>query len=100
MLPNAWWAVLACYDEDKVRSIEFIQQDMWASIQTFLLAAHEKWVGSIWLWLYPHEMEMNKISEHFNLPKNVVPFALISLWRWSWEIPEKNLKDEGKIEIL
>ena len=100
MLPSAWWAVLACFDKDKVRSIEFVQQDMWASIQNFLLAAHEKWVGSVWLGLYPHEVEMKKISEYFKLPENVVPFAIISLGRKSWEVPEKLLKDEWKIEVL
>ena len=100
MLPNAWWAVLACFDKDKVRSIEFIQQDMWASIQNFLLAAHEKWIGSVWLGLYPHEVEMKKISEYFKLPENVVPFAIISLGKKDWEVPEKLLKDEWKIEVL
>ena len=100
MLPNAWGAVLACFDKEMVRSIEFVQQDMWASIQTFLLAAHEKWIWSVWLGLYPHEVEMKKISEHFKLPENVVPFAIISLWKQDWIIPEKRLKDEGKIKIL
>ena len=100
MLPNAWWAVIACFDKDKVRSMEFVPQDMWASIQSFLLAAHEKWIGSVWLGLYPHEVEMKKIAEHFNFAENVVPFAIISLWKWVWELPEKILKDEWKIEVL
>lgn len=100
MLPSAWWAVLACFDKDKVRSIEFVQQDMWASIQSFLLAAHDKWIGSVWLGLYPHEVEMKKISAHFKLPENVTPFAIISLGKKSWELPDKLLKDEWKIEVL
>jgi len=100
MLPNAWWCILACFDNDNVRSIEFIQQDMWASIENILLAAHEKWVWTVRLWLYPHEEPMNKISQHFNLPKNITPFAIISIWIQQWEIPEKNLKSEWKIEII
>ncbi len=100
MLPNAWWAVLACFDKDKVRSLEFVQQDMWASIENFLLAAHEKWVGSVWLGLYPHEVEMKKISDYFHLEEHIVPFALISLWKQEWEVPAKILKDEWKIEVL
>jgi hypothetical protein len=35
----------------------------------------------VWLGLYPHEVEMKKISEHFKLPENVAPFAIISLGR-------------------
>lgn len=100
MLPNAWWCVLACFNNDNVRSIEFIQQDMWASIQNILLAAHEKWIWTVRLWLYRHEEQMNKISEHFNLPENITPFAIISIWIQQWEIPEKILKSEWKIEIV
>jgi len=100
MLPNAWWCILACFNNDNVRSSEFIQQDMWASIQNILLAAHEKWIWTVRLWLYPHEEPMNKISEHFNLPENIIPFAIISMWIKLWEIPEKILKSEWKIEIV
>lgn len=100
MLYNAWWCVLACFDNDFLRSTEFVQQDMWASIQSILLAAHEKWVWTVWLWLYPHEETMNKISQHLNLSKNIIPFAIISMWIQEWEIPGKNLKSEWKIEII
>ena len=62
MLLSAWGCILACFDNDRVRSLEFIQQDMWASVQSILLAAHEKWVWTVRLWLYPHEEPMNKIS--------------------------------------
>jgi nitroreductase len=100
MLPNAWWCVLACFDNDNVRGKEFIQQDMWASIQNILLAAHEKWVWTVRLWLYPHEEPMNKILQHFNLLDNITPFAIISMWIQQCELPEKNLKSEWKIEII
>ena len=100
MLPNAWGCILACFDNDHVRSMEFIQQDMWASIQNILLAAHEKWVWTVRLWLYPHKEPMNKISQHFNLQENITPFAIISIWIPEGELPEKNLKSEWKIEII
>jgi len=100
MLSNAWWCVLACFDKEFVRSIEFVQQDMWASIQNILLAAHEKWVWAVWLWLYPHEESISKIFEHFSLPENIVPFAIISMWIQTGDIPQKRLKSGWKIEIL
>jgi nitroreductase len=100
MLLNAWGCVLACFDSENVRSMEFIQQDMWASIQNVLLAAHEKWVWTVWLWLYPHEEPMSKIKEHFNLSENISPFAIISMWIPQGELLEKNLKSEWKIEII
>lgn len=100
MLLDAWWCVLACFDKNYVRSMEFVPQDMGASIQSILLAAHERWVWTVWLWLYPHEDQMNKIFQHFNLAENVVPFAIISMWIQEWELPEKRLKSEWKIEII
>ncbi len=100
MLPNAWGVILACYDKDMTKSEEFIPQDMWASIQNILLAAHEKEIWTVRLWVYPHENVMKTIAHHFNFPPNVVPFALISLWKQNWEIPEKHLKNEWKIEII
>lgn len=100
MLTNAWGCILACFDKNYIRSIEFIQQDMWASIQNILLAAHEKWIWTVRLWLYPHEDPMNKIKEYFHLPENIVPFAIISMWIKEGELPEKKLKSEWKIEII
>ena len=100
MLLTAWGCVLACFDNECVRSGEFIQQDMWASIENILLAAHEKWIWTVWLWLYPHEEPMNKISERFNLSENIIPFALISMGVQEGELFEKNLKSEWKIEII
>ena len=100
MLLSAWWCILACFDNNFVRSMEFVQQDMWASIQSILLAAHEKWVWTVWLWLYPHEDSMKKISKYFDLPENINPFAIISMGIQEWKIPEKNLKSEWKIEII
>ena len=100
MLPNAWWCILACFDKDSVRSMEFIQQDMWASIQNILLTAHEKWIWTVRLWLYPHEGPMKNISEYFNLPGNISPFAIISMGIQEGELPTKNVKHEWKIEII
>jgi hypothetical protein len=37
---------------------------------------------------------MNKISEHFNLPNNIIPFAIISMGIQEGELPEKNTKSD------
>lgn len=100
MLPSAWWVILACFDKSMLRSEEFIQQDMGASIQSILLAAHDKGVWSVWLGLYPHQKEMDIISEHFWFDDNVVPFAIISLWKQACDLPEKTIKDKDKIIVL
>jgi hypothetical protein len=36
---------------------------------------------------------MHEIGQHFQLPENIVPFALISLGKQEGEIPEKHIKE-------
>lgn len=92
--------ILAAFDQEKLRSPEFIQQDMGACIQNILLAGHAQGFGAVRVGLYPHEEEMQEIHEHFQLVEQVVPFALISLGKPKGDLREKNLKTEGKIQIL
>ncbi len=100
MIPNASWVILACFDQEKLRSPEFIQQDMWASIQNILLATHEKWYWAVRIWTYPHEEPIKELKKHFNLDENITPFALLSIGVPEWELMPKNLKIDWKIEIL
>lgn len=100
MIPNASWVILACFDNDKLRSPEFIQQDMWASIQNIRLAAHEKWYWMVRVWTYPHEEPINWIKEYFKLSENITPFAILPIWIPEWELMPKNMKTEWKIEII
>lgn len=100
MLADAPCVLLACYDKSLLRSSEFIQQDMGASIQTLLLAGHAQWFWAVRVGLYPHEVEMQKIHQHFQLPESIVPFALIAMGK-SAEIPvEKRIKPENFLQIL
>ena len=100
MIPIASWVILACFDENNIRSMEFIQQDMWASIQNIRLTAHEKWYWMVRVWTYPHEEPINEIKKYFNLDENITPFAILPIGIPEWEIWQKNLKSEWKIEIL
>mgnify|MGYP003312935249 CR=1 FL=1 len=100
MIPTSSWVILACFDNDKIRLPEFIQQDMWASIENIWLAAHEKWYWMVRVWTYPHDWPVNEIKKYFKLPENITPFALLPIWIPEWEIWPKNMKTEWKIEIL
>src|SRR5574344_494337 len=79
MIPQAGRVILAGFDEKKLRSPEFIQQDMGACIQNILLATHAKGLGAVWIGLYPHEKEIEQIRQHFRCEENIVPFALIAI---------------------
>jgi len=100
MIPSASWVILACFDENNIRSSEFIQQDMWASIQNIWLAAHEKWYWMVRVGTYPHQEPINEIKKYFKLNENIIPFAILPIWIPEWENWPKNIKSEWKIEIL
>ena len=100
MIPSASWVILACFDENKLIAPEFIQQDMWASIQNIRLAANEKWYWMVWVWTYPNEKPIKGIKKYFKLDDNITPFALLPIWFPDEEIRSKNLNKEGKINIL
>lgn len=97
MIPNASWVILACFDEEKLIDEEFIQQDMWASIENIRLAAHEKWYWMVWVWTYPNKKPIEEIKKYFKLSDNIVPFAILPIWIPEWEIRPKNINIEWKI---
>ena len=100
MIPTASWVILACFDEEKLVSQEFIQQDMWASIQNIWLAAHEKWYWMVRVWTYPHEKPIEEIRKYFKLNNNITPFALLPIWFPEWEVRPKNIDAQWKITQL
>ena len=97
MIPSASWVILACFDKDKLIDEEFIQQDMWASIENIRLAAHEKWYWMVWVWTYPNEKPIEEIKKYFKLSDNITPFAILPIWIPEWEIRPKNINTEWKI---
>ena len=100
MIPSASWVILACFDEEKLIAPEFIQQDMWASIQNIRLAANEKWYWMVRVWTYPNEKPIKEIKKYFKLDNNIVPFAILPIWFPNEEIRPKNIQTEWKINIL
>ncbi|MCK4921027.1 MAG: nitroreductase family protein [Bacteroidales bacterium] len=79
MLKEASHAILICGDENLQHDDGFWIADCGAATQNLLLAAHGKGIGSCWIGIYPREQRMKDISNLFNLPKHVKPFALVSL---------------------
>ena len=57
----------------------WIQQDLSACTQNILLQIAKENLGGCWMGFYPEEERVKKCSEYFNLPQNIIPFALISL---------------------
>lgn len=54
-------------------------QDVSASSENILLAAHALGLGAVWTCLYPHADRMEAVSRILTLPEGIVPFSLIPI---------------------
>ena len=78
---NSSVAVLVCADKrlDKFPGTFYWAQDCSAAAENMLLAACCLGLGGVWTSIYPLKERMEGFSGLFNLPEEVVPFALIAL---------------------
>lgn len=99
MLKEAPVAILVCGDEEKEAEDGhgFWQQDCAAATENLLLEATEIGLGGVWLGVYPNRTYVKKLQEIFELPKNIIPFSLISIGYPAAELHPKNKFDELKI---
>jgi nitroreductase len=79
MLPGAQKVILVCGDLDLETNKGFWIQDCSAATENILIAARAKGLGSCWLGVYPRDERVNGCRKLFKLPKNIIPFSLISL---------------------
>lgn len=81
MLSSATMGIVACGDLEAAfeQHIGYLLQDCSASIENLLLAAHGLGLGACWVGAYPSEPTMKQLREILNIPKHVVPVAVIAL---------------------
>lgn len=58
---------------------QFWQQDLGAATQNVLLEACELELGGVWVGIATVEERMEKVRSIFNLPAEIVPFALVPI---------------------
>jgi len=56
---------------------DFSLQDMSAAVENLLLRAADLGLGAVWVGVSPVEERIKYITNMFNLPENIEPFALI-----------------------
>ncbi|UDQ99073.1 nitroreductase family protein [Lentisphaerota bacterium WC36G] len=71
--------VLGDLNEAWDNSLIYMIQDCSAAVQNIMLAAAKLELGSCWLGVQPKEERIKGVSEFFNLPKNIIPIAVIAL---------------------
>ena len=79
MLSDADKAILICYDEDLQHDHGYGPVDCSAATENMLLAAHALGLGACWVGIYPRHNRIEALHAIFGLPKNIIPFAVISL---------------------
>lgn len=100
-LEKAGAAIIVLGDMDRVKAHDFWIQDASAATENILLEATELNLGACWLGVYTSKHREDYIRENFNVPLNVVPFAVISVGNL---VDDANLKvtdrfDEAKVHF-
>ncbi|MEM5948274.1 nitroreductase family protein [Spirochaetia bacterium 38H-sp] len=68
----------------------YLIQDCSAAIENLLLAVNSLGLGACWLGVYPREERIDAMRNIFELPKNILPVACISL---GYPAEEKKSRD-------
>ena len=79
MAGNAPLAIVVCGDPDGKKWPDFWIQDCSAAIQTLLLAARAEGIGTVWTGVYPLEDRIAGCRALFEIPKNIIPLAIIPM---------------------
>ena len=79
MLLDAQIAILVCGDLNLETHNGFWMQDCSAATENILIAARAKGLGACWLGVYPRQRRINGLRKILKIPKNVIPFSLVSL---------------------
>ncbi|HNV72723.1 MAG TPA: nitroreductase family protein [Candidatus Ozemobacteraceae bacterium] len=87
MVPSASLAVLVCGDLQLEKFPGFWVQDCAAATENLLVAAHALGLGAVWLGVHPMPDRENGMRRLFELPDEVIPFALIPIGRPAEEKP-------------
>ncbi len=99
MFKNAKAGIIVVGDMEKTlkNSKDYWIEDCSAATENMLLCIEALGLGAVWTGIYPVEERVNKLKEYFNLPENIVPFALIALGYPKGPQKVKNKWDETKI---
>jgi nitroreductase len=95
MVKDAPAAILVCGNLDRALpgpAEDFWVQDCSAASTNLLIAAQSLGLGAVWTGVYPLQDRRDFYTELLDLPKNIVPFALISVGYPTKEYPAKKYR--------
>lgn len=89
-------AVLADMERVKKENLWW-QQDMSACVENMLIQVVEEDLGAVWLGYYPEEDRIEGMKNLFNLPDNLVTFAVIAIGYPKDQLKCKNIYDTSRV---
>lgn len=100
MARNASVAVIMCGDMSATfdgDGRDYWIEDVSASSENLLLAAHAMGLGAVWCGIYPVQARVSQFSEMLHLPENIIPMACICI---GYPLGENKPKDKWKPEYI
>jgi len=97
MMLEAQAAILVCCDTNLQTHKGFWPEECGACMQNMLLASHSLGLGSVWVGVYPNEDRVDALRHIFDMPKNVVPFALMPIGHPAERKPREDRFDSSRI---
>ncbi|MGM0471761.1 MAG: nitroreductase family protein [Bacillota bacterium] len=97
MLTDAPAAVLVCGDLGLEEYDGYWVQDCSAATENILIAAEMEGLGSVWVGVHPNQEQENGIRDLFDLPGEIIPFAIVALGKPAEEKPPANRYDETRV---
>lgn len=73
-------AILICADTRLSKyDVDYWVQDCAAATENLLIAVQALGLGAVWLGVYPREERIAGLRQLFGIPREVIPFSLISI---------------------
>jgi len=97
MLAEASLAIVVCGDVRRKAHEDYWVQNCAAATQNLLLTAHALGLGGVWLGIYPQAERVARTRELLDLPKGIIPMAIVALGYPAEDKGPSNRFDPGKV---
>ena len=97
MMQTATLGILICGDESLEQIPGYWVQDCSACAENILLAAHANGLGACWIAVIGVEERTNVLHGQLGIPRDMLPFALISMGYPAEELPGEDRYDASRV---
>lgn len=100
MIRQASVAILICADTGLSKyDVDYWIQDCAAATENILIAVQDMGLGAVWLGVYPRPERVQGLRRLFNIPEEIVPFALVPVGYPAEQKGEENRYREDRIHL-